>query len=148
MAFKEPESMDECFYFTNRTFDNSGYAIAWIYKPDCPKCKKAKMGKPIKKNGKVDKKALIYECPACKHQVNIEEYEPTLNVQIKYKCPECGNEGETTAPFKRKKFKGVDAYVFQCTKCKLDIPLTKKMKDIKKKAGKEAAAEDADVGDE
>jgi len=138
MAFKEPESMDECFYFTNRTFDNNGYAIAWVYKPTCPKCKKGMMGKPIKKNGKVDKKATIYECPACKYQVNIEEYEPTLQIEIKYKCPKCGNEGETTAPYQRKKFQGVDAFVFVCQKCSEKIPLTKKMKAIKKKVEKDA----------
>ena len=48
MALKQPESMDECFYFTNRTLEEGkGRATAWVFKPDCPKCGKAKMGKPI-----------------------------------------------------------------------------------------------------
>ena len=45
--------MDECFYFTNRTLeDGKGKATAWVLKPECPKCKKGPMGKPVVK-GKV-----------------------------------------------------------------------------------------------
>ncbi len=129
---KLPESMDECFYFTNRRLDNNGSVIAWVYKPDCPKCRKAKMGKPVdRKTGKVKKKADIYACPSCGYEVNIAEYEPTLKMEIKYRCPKCGNEGEATTEYKKKKFKGVDAYVFACGKCSEKIPITKKMKELK-----------------
>ena len=104
----------------------------------CPKCKKGKMGKPIDpKTGKVKKKAEIYECPACKYNVNAEEYDQTLNIEVKYKCPKCGFVGETTTLYKRKKFQGVDSYVFECQKCKEKIALTKKLKAIKKKVKKE-----------
>jgi phage terminase large subunit GpA-like protein len=140
---KMPESVDECFYFTNRILEGGkGSLIAWVLKPDCPKCKKAKMGKPVDpKTGKVKKRAEIYVCPACKYEVNADEYDETLNVEVMYKCPYCKNQGETTTKYKRKSFQGVQAYVFECQKCKQKIPITKKMKDIKKK-GKE---EDTDV---
>ena len=135
MSLKMPESMDECFYFTNRKIeDGKGSIIAWVVKPDCPKCGKAKMGKPINpKTGAVTKKSEIYTCKSCNHTVNIVEYEPTLKVEVIYKCPFCGNEGEATTDYKRKKFKGVDAYVFECGKCKEKIGITKKLKEIKKK---------------
>jgi DNA-directed RNA polymerase subunit RPC12/RpoP len=134
MSLKMPDSVDECFYFTNRTIDN-GKATAWVYKPLCPKCKKAKMGKPVDpKTGKVKKRAEIYVCPACKYEVNSDAFDETLKVEIMYKCPYCGNEGEATTEYKRKKFQGVDAYIFTCQKCSQKIGITKKMKAIKKKA--------------
>lgn len=135
MPLKIPNSMDECFYFTNRVIEGGkGTIMAWVYRPDCPKCKKAKLGKPVDpKTGKVRKKAEIYECPACKYTVNADEYDQTLFVEIIYKCPCCGNESEAKTEFKRKKFMGVDAYVFECSKCKKKIGITKKMKEIKKK---------------
>jgi len=54
-------------------------------------------------------------------------------MNIKYKCPYCGNEGEATTNYKLKTFKGVKAYVFSCSKCKEQIGITKKMKEIKEK---------------
>lgn len=126
-----PESMDECFYFTNRVLDNGGSVIAWTLKPDCPKCKKAKMGKPVEK-GKVKIRANQYKCPECGYTVDKDEFDPTLTLNIRYKCPHCGNEGETTTDYKRKKFQGVDAYVFKCSKCGEKIGITKKMKETKK----------------
>jgi len=133
MGFAMPESMDECFYFTNRTLEGGkGSVIAWVRRPKCPKCGKGTMGKPVdKKTGKIKKKSDVYACPACGHEIGVEVYEPTLNVEIQYKCPYCGNEGETTTEYKRKKFKGVDAYVFVCQKCGEKIGITKKMKEIK-----------------
>ena len=133
MKLKLPNSMDECFYFTNRTI-NSGSAIAWVYKPMCPKCGKAKMGKPVNaKTGKVKSRADIYVCPECGHEVNSKEFDETLTVEIQYKCPHCGKSGETTTLYKRKSFMGVPAYVFACEHCKEKIGITKKMKVPKKK---------------
>jgi transcription elongation factor Elf1 len=133
MTIKMPESMDECFYFTNRILENDGSIIAWVYKPDCPKCKKAKMGKPVDpKTDKVKSRADVYVCKECGYEVEKAELDPTLKVEIQYKCPFCGNEGETTTEFKRKSYKGVQAYVFTCEKCGEKIGITKKMKKTKK----------------
>ncbi len=49
MQLKKPDSMEECLYFTNRSIGN-GNAIAWVYRKECPKCKKGRLGKPIKKD--------------------------------------------------------------------------------------------------
>ncbi len=131
---KEPESMDECFYFTNRILENDGTIVAWCFKPECPECKKVKLGKPVdKKTGKVKIRAKEYECPGCGFTIPKEEMDPTLELNVQYKCPHCGNEDECTTPFKRKKFKGVDAYVFECSKCGEKIGVTKKMKKPKPK---------------
>ncbi len=125
--------MDECLYFTNRTLEETGKATAWVCKPECPECKKGRIGKPIKKNGKADKKSDYYECPLCKHQISNEEADAILKVEIKYTCPHCGNEGEATTEYKRVKFKGIPAYVFCCGKCGEEIGITKKLKKVKKK---------------
>lgn len=134
---KMPDSMDECFYFTNRKVDN-GKVIAWVRKPDCPKCKKAKMGKPVDdKTGGVKIRAKEYVCPACKYTVSKEEFEPTCTMEIIYTCPKCGNKGESTTPYARKSFMGVKAYLFTCQKCGEKIPITKKLKKVKGKVEKD-----------
>ena len=129
-----PESMEECFYFTNRILeDGKGQIMAWVFKQDCPKCKKAKMGKPVDpKTGKVKSRADIYVCKECGYEVAKAEMDPTLTVEIEYKCPACGDEGEATTEYKRKTWKGVKAYVFTCNKCGEKIGITKKMKKPKK----------------
>lgn len=132
MVFKMPSSMEECIYFTRRALDNGGKAVAWVEKEDCPKCKKAKMGKPVEK-GKVKIRAKEYVCPACNYTVDKAEYEADCEVKIIYTCPECKNSGETTTPYKRKKWNGVDAFVFQCGKCNAKLGITKKMSEGKKK---------------
>jgi ssDNA-binding Zn-finger/Zn-ribbon topoisomerase 1 len=132
MALKKPNSMEECLYFTNRSIGD-GFATAWVYRGICPKCTTPTVGKPIKKNGKVDKKADVYECSTCKYQEPNEETEAKLKVEIQYKCPHCGNEGETTTEYARKTFEGVPSYVFECGKCNKKIGITKKMKKSKKK---------------
>ncbi|MBD3355022.1 hypothetical protein GF361_03480, partial [Candidatus Woesearchaeota archaeon] len=108
-----PESMDECFYFTNRKIkldDGEGSIIAWVYKPKCPKCKKGIMGKPInEKTGKVKIRAKEYVCPECGYTVLKDELEPTLELEIQYKCPFCGDEGEATTEYNRRTWKGVKA---------------------------------------
>ena len=135
MALKKPESMDECVYFTNRDI-GSGRAMAWVYRKQCPKCSEGVMGKPINKRGKPDKKAPVYECTKCHHQMSNEEAEKIMQLEVDYKCPHCGFEGQTATEYERKSFQGVQSYVFECQKCKAKIPLTKKLKDTKKK-GKE-----------
>ena len=132
MGLKKPNSMDDCLYFTNRSI-GGGFAIAWAYRPDCPKCKKPTMGKPIKKNGKVNKKADCFECHVCKHNMSNEEVDSLAKLEVQYKCPHCGNEGEATTEYKRKTFEGVPSFVFECGKCNKKIGITKKMKRVKKK---------------
>ena len=136
MTLKFPESMDECVYFTNRalTEDGKGNVTAWVFRNDCPKCGKAKMGKPVdEKTGQVKIRAKEYVCPECGYTVEKTEYEETLTCNIQYTCDECGHEGETQVPFKRKKFMGTDAVVFTCEGCGKKIPITKKMKALKEK---------------
>ncbi len=127
-----PESMDECFYFTNRTLGEKGNAIAWVRKPMCPECGKAKLGKPVDpKTGKVKSRAKEYVCPECNFTVQKEEFDSTLKVEIQYTCPHCGNEGEAEAEYKLKSFKGAKSYLFVCSKCNEKLAITKKMKKLK-----------------
>ena len=120
--------MDECIYFTRRKIDN-GSAVAWVFKEECPKCKKALMAKPKnEKTGKPKIRAKEYVCPECNYIVEKEEYEDTLTCNIQYTCPDCSFASEIQVPFKRKNFKGAKAVVFQCEKCDSKIPITKKMK--------------------
>lgn len=142
MALKYPESMDECVYFTSRAVD-AGYVKCWVFREDCPKCKKAKMGKPRdEKTGAVKIRAKEYICPACNYTVEKTEYEDTLTANIAYTCPHCKAKGETQIPFKRKSFEGVKALVFLCDKCKGKIPITKKMKAVGKKGEEELPDDD------
>lgn len=142
MALKYPESMDECVYFTSRAVD-AGYVKCWVFREDCPKCKKAKMGKPRdEKTGAVKIRAKEYICPACNYTVEKAEYEDTLTANIAYTCPHCKAKGETQIPFKRKSFEGVKALVFLCDKCKGKIPITKKMKAVGKKGEEELPDDD------
>ena len=143
MALKKPKSVEECAYFTNRATD-SGRTIAWVFRKECPKCKKGIMGKPQKKGGKVDKKAGHYDCYSCSYQESNEQVENSLILNVEYKCPHCGNEGETTSEYKRKSFQGVQSYIFECQKCHQKIPITKKLKEPKKKAKEVDADEQSD----
>ena len=129
----EPESMGDLIYFTNRTLEEGkGKVKAWVYKKLCPKCQKAKMGKPVDQ-GHVKIRAKEYTCPECGFTEEKEAHEESLNLEAKYTCPSCGKEGEGTTIYKRKSFMGVKAYVVECQHCKAKIPVTKKMKKIKKK---------------
>ena len=116
--------MDECLYFTNR-----GDILAWVYRKDCPKCKKAKMGKPVV-NGKVKNRADIYECPACKYMEEKIAHEDNLMLEATYTCPKCQKSGESTGQYKRKAYKGVSSYIVTCQHCGEVIPLTKKLKRL------------------
>ncbi len=133
MELREPKSMSELVYFTNR--DEGKYKVrAWVFKGICPKCKKGLMSKPInEKTGRPKTRATIYVCSECGYTVDKEEYEETLMCNIEYTCPECGFHGKTQTPFKRVSFKGVKSIVFRCEKCNVKLPITKKMKEIKKK---------------
>lgn len=140
MALKKPNSMEECIYFTNRTIGAGRATTAWVFRKECPKCKGI-MGKPQKKNGKIDKKAGHYVCYACGYQEGNEQVENGLILNVEYKCPHCGNEGETSTEYKRKSFGGIQSYVFECQKCHKKIGLTKKLKETKKKGTKEGLDE-------
>lgn len=121
--------MDECLYFTNRSNDK-GNVLAWVYRKLCPKCKKEKMGKPVK-DGKVKSRAEMYVCPACGYTEEKTQHEESLNLEASYTCPECGKGGESVAQYKRQKFKGVLSFVVECVHCQAKIPLTKKLKGVK-----------------
>ena len=134
MALKTPESMEECLYFTNRSIGENGNILAWVYRKECPKCKKDKMGKPINpKTGRAKPRSLEYVCPGCGYTEEKVEHEATLTLEAKYTCPECGKDGEGSTPYVRKTFKGVKAFVIECEHCQAQIPVTKKLKAIKKK---------------
>ena len=131
MSLRIPESMDECIYFTRRTLDNNGKIMAWVYRKTCPKCGE-KMGKPLDPKTKKPKiRADTYECSACGFSEQKKEHEESLNIEIIYTCPYCGNSGEATTEYKRKVWEGVPAYVFACGKCGKKIGITKKMKGKK-----------------
>ena len=140
MTLKKPSSVQECLYFTNRII-GSGRAVAWVFRKECPKCKKDIMGKPQKKHGKIDKKADHYVCYSCGYKESSEQVENSLMLNVEYKCPHCGHEGEATSEYKRKTFEGVPSYVFECQKCRRKIGITKKLKEGKKKAKEEDADE-------
>lgn len=129
--------MDDLIYFTRRAI-GSGKVMAWVHKKQCPKCHKAKMGKPVE-GGKVKIRAKEYTCPECGFTEEKQVHEESLNLEAAYTCPHCGKEGESTAQYKRKTFEGVPAYIIACQHCGGKIGLTKKMKAGKKGKSEEAA---------
>lgn len=141
MPFKSPESLEECIYFTNRPLGEKGSVLAWVYRKECPKCHKAKMGKPVEK-GKVKTRAAFYQCPNCGYQEEKKSHEESLKIEAQLTCPECGKEGEATTEYKRKNFKGIPSYVITCPHCGANIPLTKKLKGFKGEADVETSGED------
>ncbi|HIH39698.1 TPA: hypothetical protein HA219_03190 [Candidatus Woesearchaeota archaeon] len=141
MALRFPDSMDECIYFTRRKDDDS-YIIAWVFKKQCPKCKKGPMAKPkAPKTGRPKIRAAEYVCDKCGYSEEKKVHEESLLVNIQYRCRYCGNEGETTTEFRRKAFEGIPSYVFECQKCHKKIGITKKMKE-------KGSKKDEDDGDE
>ena len=146
MALKQPNSMDELVYFTQRTIEPSGRTKVWVFKQMCPKCNKGLMGKPVDK-GKIKSRSKECVCPACKYTVDAKEYEESLLANIEYTCPKCQFKGDIQIPYKRKPIMGVKALVFNCAKCNEQMLISKKMKAIKPKKGK-AAEEDVDDDDD
>ena len=134
---KVPESMEECLYFTNRFLGENGQVTAWVYRKGCPKCKKAKMGKPVdSKTGRPKTRAKEYTCPECNFTEEKAEHEASLTIEAKYTCPECGKDGESTGVYVRKTYQGVKSYLVECQHCNEKIPITKKLKVPKKKKKK------------
>lgn len=121
---KHPESVEECLYFTRRKLGEKGKAMAWAFRKECPQCHKALMKKP-------NKRAAEYVCPVCGYSEPKAEHEAGVEIFVEYVCPYCGHAGEATIPYKRKTWRGVKAYVFQCANCKEKIGLTKKLADLK-----------------
>jgi uncharacterized CHY-type Zn-finger protein len=135
---RQPESMTECVYFTNRQVEG-GMIRAWVFKEKCPECDDGLMGKPRdEKTGKAKIRAKEYVCPNCKHTVEKQPYEDTLTACVDYTCPHCQKSGEIEIPYKRKKVKfydeaagkdkSADALQFKCEHCGEKINITKKMK--------------------
>jgi ssDNA-binding Zn-finger/Zn-ribbon topoisomerase 1 len=110
---KQPESMEECVYFTRRAV-GEGKIMCWVFREKCPKCQEGLMGKPKDEAGKVKIIAKEYVCPKCGHSVEKKEYEETLTANIQYSCPECKHSGEVQIPFKRKNIQGVQTLRFRC----------------------------------
>jgi len=125
MPLKQPESVDECLYFTRRKLLPKGMVMAWAFRKHCPKCHKGLMKKP-------KKTALSYVCPACSYEEEKKAHENGVIVNVQYTCP-CGHAGEATTEYQRKSWQGVKAYVFTCEACKQKIGITKKLKEPKKK---------------
>jgi predicted RNA-binding Zn-ribbon protein involved in translation (DUF1610 family) len=144
MALKQPESMDECVYFTNRSLDGGrGSVKVWVFKQTCPKCKKAVMGKPRDSKGKVKTRAEEYACPGCGYTVEKQAYEDSLTANAEYACPGCGSSGEAQIAFKRKNIGGVPTLRITCQKCSANIDVTKKMKGKKSKGNAAGLGGDA-----
>jgi predicted RNA-binding Zn-ribbon protein involved in translation (DUF1610 family) len=131
MGLRQPESMEDCIYFTRRSIGN-GQVMAWVFRKECPQCHKSLMAKPRDKKGKVMIRAKEYVCSKCGFSEDKKTHEETLTLNIKYGCPYCKYEGETTTEYKRKVFEGVPSYVFTCEKCRKKIGITKKLKEGKK----------------
>ena len=129
MPLRFPDSMDECLYFTRRSDDNSKI-VAWVFKMQCPKCKKGLMEKPKDpKTGRPKIRATEYICNNCGYTEEKVAHQDKLVMNVQYVCPHCQNEGETTTQYKLKSFDGMKAYVIECSKCKKKIGVTKKMKE-------------------
>ncbi len=138
MGLKEPASMDECVYFTQRVIKDCKVK-AWVLRGTCPSCHKGLMGKPRNpKTGRPKIRASEYTCPDCHHTLDEKTYEESLMASILYTCPHCKHQGETQVPYKRKKVqifddadlkkKTIDSLRFFCEKCQKPIDITKKMR--------------------
>lgn len=123
MSLRLPESTEECLYFTNR-----GHIIAWVYRKECPRCHKARMGKPVDARGKVKIRAKEYQCPHCKHTEDQETYEASVKIEAVYTCPKCKKKGESIAEYQRKNYQGIPSYMVICQHCGEKMALTKKLR--------------------
>jgi len=135
--------MDDLLYFSNRK-DGILAVKAWVYKKECPKCKKALMGKPLdSKTGRVKIRAIEYSCPQCGYIEEKKAHEESLTLEAAYTCPACGKSGEGTTQYKRKTFQGVPSYLIECANCANKIAITKKLRALKVKGAKAAKAKAA-----
>lgn len=133
MEWKEPNSMDECLYFTNREDATVGKIRAWTFKLECPSCHKGVMGKPVdSKTGRPKIRSTEYVCNECGYTEEKAEHETKCTVMIDYEHV-CGHKGHATTEYKRKSWQGVPSYIFVCDGCGQKVGITKKMKAIKKK---------------
>ena len=88
MALRFPDSMDECIYFTRRKDDDS-YIIAWVFKKQCPKCKKGPMAKPkAPKTGRPKIRAAEYVCDKCGYSEEKKVHEESQQEGVAEKTPE------------------------------------------------------------
>ena len=134
MALRQPESMDEIVYFTNRSLDGGKGSIrVWVFKQTCPECGKSLMGKPRDSKGKVKIRASEYVCPSCGNSVEKGAFEASLTASAEYTCPSCGSSGESQVPFRRRLIDGTHTLRFNCSKCSADLDVTKKLKEKKGK---------------
>jgi len=135
---KEPKSMEEVIYFSNRSIDDKGKARVWVYRGKCPDCK-GLMGKPKdSKTGKTKIRSTEYICPDCGHTEEKKEHEESLTADAIYTCPHCEHKGETSVPFIKKKIgrinpgtgkrQSIETLRLKCGKCDGNIDITKKMK--------------------
>jgi len=131
---RKPKSMSELVYHTRRK-DEFGTVRVWVFKENCTKCGKVKMGKPVNpKTGKVKSRSKEYVCSECDHSVEKEAYEDSLTASIEYTCPE-GHSGEIEIPFERRKLtiknlntgknKRKPGVSFNCKTCDFEIKIIK-----------------------
>ena len=118
---REPESVQECLYFSRREFaPGVGHSVAWVFRKECPKCKKGLMGRP-------KKTAKEYVCKACGYAEDKKAHEEDVTLSIKYSCPFCAHKGFAQIPYKRKTLYGKPAFVFVCEGCSEKVGLYKRM---------------------
>lgn len=123
----KPKSLSEVDFFTRQVLDPDGFAFMWVYKPYCPKCKKARMTK-IKKRDK------LYTCPACKYTLEKPDYNALLIANVEYTCPFCGKKGEFSGNFKKPEKKSATVMLkFECEHCGKKIKIVRLKKKKKKK---------------
>ena len=134
MTIKEPENMDDLFYYTRRTLENDGWVRAWVYRPPSPNGK-GLLSKPLDPKTKRPKIRSTIYVDDDGNEYPVKEINKTLFVEIKYKSPFTGKEGETKVPFIRKTFQGAPSFVFEDQEGN-KIGITKKMKKPKAKKKK------------
>ena len=135
MTLREPVSSEECVYITNRYLGEKGCVMCWVFREKCTVCGNGLMGKPRDDKGKVKIRAKEYVCPECAYTVEKQAYEDRLTANVKYTCPDCVFSGELQLPYQRKKIQGTPTLVFSCQKCKKEVYITKKMKELSQKGG-------------
>lgn len=132
-----PKSVEEVYYFTFRKFPEGGQIKAWAYKVPCTKCGEGVLAKPKdEKTGKVKIRSKEFVCNKCGFEADKDETEATAKLEAIYTCPHCKKDGESSAPYKRKSYLGVQSYIVECQHCGEKIALTKKLKEPKPKKSK------------